>query len=308
MYACAVVISALLLLVLGTRSEARSCYCGPTDDEFEYMENAVHAMGRQMMLQQFFTEERVRSEGSSGIKQTRINSGGGKNYHSDTHSGTRVAAIHDHSNNIRTVGMGEFVAVMNGIEFRTRHNDYRLYMAHKTSGDYRAVQDIPFPDVPPAVKSKSSIDDQAAEMREWFKAWRDQDHSVRDYRKYFKPVLCYMEGAWTNTGKNIVEPFESDRHFIDAKSWFELQDKIRVTSYMGSKDRLENLAFLPTKMMGFINETLPVFAQWNYRILCHPLKGDLPTNRLRVVEDLSSRMTTKRSTYHHALSRAARLV
>ena len=40
-----------------------------------------------------------------------------------------MAAIHDHANNIRTVGMGEFVGVLNGIEFRTRHNDYRLYMA-----------------------------------------------------------------------------------------------------------------------------------------------------------------------------------
>ena len=39
-----------------------------------------------------------------------------------------MAAIHDHANNIRTVGMGEFVAVINGVEFRTRHNDYRLYM------------------------------------------------------------------------------------------------------------------------------------------------------------------------------------
>ena len=39
-----------------------------------------------------------------------------------------MASIHDHANNIRTVGMGEFVAVLNGVEFRTRHNDYRLYM------------------------------------------------------------------------------------------------------------------------------------------------------------------------------------
>ena len=64
-------------------------------------------------------------------------------------------------------------------------------------------------------------------MREWFKAWRDQDHSTRDYRKYFKPVLCYLEGAWTRPGNSIDEPFHSDRHFVDAKNWFDLQEKFR---------------------------------------------------------------------------------
>ena len=51
---------------------------------------------------------------------------GSKNYHSNTHTGKSFADVHDHSNNIRTVGMGEFIGVLNGIEFRTRHNDYRL--------------------------------------------------------------------------------------------------------------------------------------------------------------------------------------
>ena len=66
-------------------------------------------------------------------------------------------------------------------------------------------------------------------MVEWFRAFKNQDYSKRDYRKFFKPVLCYLEGGWTrpkdNRG-NIDEPFESDRHSIDAKSWFELQEKV----------------------------------------------------------------------------------
>ena len=65
----------------------------------------------------------------SGLKQIRVHGVGLKNYFSETHSGGSMAAIHDHANNIRTVGMGEFVAVLNGVEFRTRHNDYRLYRA-----------------------------------------------------------------------------------------------------------------------------------------------------------------------------------
>ncbi|KAI8745485.1 hypothetical protein BgiBS90_033607, partial [Biomphalaria glabrata] len=61
------------------------------------------------------------------------------------------------------------------------------------------------------------------EMREWFKAWRDQNSSVRDYRPYFKPLLCYLEGAWTTNTKELEEPFFSDRHSLDATSWFDLQ-------------------------------------------------------------------------------------
>jgi hypothetical protein len=56
-------------------------------------------------------------------------------------------------------------------------------------------------------------------------AWRDQNVTHRDFRPYFKPVLCYLEGAWT-LDKNIDEPFSSDRHHIEADSWFDLQEKV----------------------------------------------------------------------------------
>lgn len=102
---------------------------------------------------------------------------------------------------------------------------------------------------------------------------------MRDYRKYFRPLLCYLEGTWTKNSKSIDEPFESDRHFVDASSWFDLQEKIRFTSYTGRKDNLENFAYLPTTIIEAVNGTTAVFAQWNYRILCHPLKDYLPVNR-----------------------------
>eukprot|EP00112_Aurelia_sp_Birch-Aquarium-sp1_P018055 Seg4252.2 transcript_id=Seg4252.2/GoldUCD/mRNA.D3Y31 product="hypothetical protein" protein_id=Seg4252.2/GoldUCD/D3Y31 len=192
----------------------------------EKLSREVTRLSRQVMLQQFFTEERVRSEGSSGLKQTRNRNIGLKNYFSETHNGNSMAAIHDHANNIRTVGMGEFVAVINGVEFRTRHNDYRLYMP-SDDNKYHNKKDIPFPKVPPEVDNKPTLAEKIEEMRLWFKAWRDQDHAVRDYRKYFKPILCYLEGAWTRPGKSVDEPFHSDRHFVDAKTWFDLQEKFR---------------------------------------------------------------------------------
>jgi len=65
----------------------------------------------------------------------------------------KVAAIHDHSNYRGTVGMGELIAVLNGVEFRTRHNDYKMRMPSRTSKKYGATENIPYPAVPPQVKS-----------------------------------------------------------------------------------------------------------------------------------------------------------
>ena len=56
--------------------------------------------------------------------------------------------------------MGEFIAVLNGVEFRTRHNDYRLYMPNTTSDAYHSTEDIPFPDVPPEVLQHTDVPDQ----------------------------------------------------------------------------------------------------------------------------------------------------
>ncbi len=58
--------------------------------------------------------------------------------------------------------------------------------------------------------------------------------------------------------------------------------------------------------MNMINGTLPQIAQWNYRILCHPLKRDVPLNRFRVVDDLMARMANKKTLKEHERTRAAR--
>ena len=204
--------------------------------KIKYLESKLMRSTRQMMLQQFFAEETRRVDGSSGIKQVRYYNQAVKNYDTPSDTYRAAAAIHDHANNIRTVGMGEFVAVLNGVEFRTRHNDYRLNMPHRTSKEYHAFEPIPFPEVPPSVASQSTLDGQIEELHKWFKAWRDSDTSKHNYTKYFKPVLCYLEGGWTSTGKNIDEPFESDRHFIDADSWFDLQERVKYTSYTGKAE------------------------------------------------------------------------
>ena len=126
---------------------------GSLEDQVKFLKNSFKAVSRQLMLQQFYTEERVRSDGQSGIRQVRSHQGGSKNYFAATHIGRSAAAMHEHANNIRTIGMGELVAVLNGVEFRTRHNDYRLYRPSSTSAKYHEKEDIPFPEVPLEVSS-----------------------------------------------------------------------------------------------------------------------------------------------------------
>ena len=53
--------------------------------------------------------------------------------------------------------MGELMVAMNGVEFRTRHNDYKLRMPCRNCTDYNKIEDIPFPDVPPSVLAKSNL-------------------------------------------------------------------------------------------------------------------------------------------------------
>ena len=231
---------------------------------------------------------------------------GTETYFSDSAYGYSFAANHDHENYMHTIGMGEVEVVLNGVNFRTRHNDYTLSMPSTTSTGYMAVEDIAFPPVPPEVLAQPSVDEQVTEMREWFRAFAEQDTSLRDYRPYFRPVLCYLEGMWTYVDEEIDESFDSSRHHIDAKTWYELEEKVRFFAYAGVKGTDENIAYLPRVILNVTADGVPTFVQWNYAILCQPLADDLPTNRLRIVDDLSARMRTKMSLSNYAKSRLAR--
>ncbi|RUS71252.1 hypothetical protein EGW08_020987, partial [Elysia chlorotica] len=68
------------------------------------LKKIVTDLSRQVMLQQFFVEEKIRSDGSSGIKLIRGGSKGLDNYDSNSHTSNYFMAIHDHSNYDRTIG------------------------------------------------------------------------------------------------------------------------------------------------------------------------------------------------------------
>ena len=275
-------------VLLAVLSEA-ACF---VEEDVTKLKETTAILARQIMMQQMFVQERLRITGS-GFRQVRMNQGGTQPYMSDSVSSSNAyLAIHAHKNHIRTVGMGEVQVVMNGVEFRTHHNDYMIQQPSTTSANFLEIEDIPFPDVPPEVTSKSTVEEQIDEMCHWFQAFKDQDHSVRDYRKYFKPVICYLEAFWIHPTSSVDadDPFRSDRHANQANDWMELHDKVKFNSYSGLKGRSEDLAYLPTTVIEMVNETEPVLAQWTYRPLCHPIKDDIPTSRFRLVDDVTARM------------------
>ena len=278
MFSVSVICLVMLIVVYARAEECAEC------------NEKLVKLAKQLRMQQQFAEERVRTEGDSGVKQIRMLKHGTRNYYSATFSGDRnVMTMHDHSNYRATLGMAELNVVMNGVDFKTRHNDYALVQPARDDSTYNALDEIEFPDVPPEVADLVDLDDQVAEMKEWFKAWRDADYTVRDYRKYFKPLMCYMEGAWTITDDNIDEPFTSDRHYLDASTWSNLHEKLMFTSQSGSKHNAENLAFLPTTIIDIVDGE-PIYAQWNYRVLCHPLERDVPLNRFKLENDLTTKI------------------
>jgi len=250
-----------------------------------------------LMHAQWAAEETTRQAGGTGITKARVYQEGSKSYHTGSFTTPAMASAHNHANGYKTVGLGEFAAVMNGVSFRTRHNDYSLKMPSTSSEKYHETEDIPRPPVPPSVLEKSTPAEQIIEMREYFKAFKEQNTSHRDYRPFFKPVLCYLEGGWEHLdGDELVEPFESDRHHIAATGWKDLVDKTRFFDLSGGKDPLENIPWLPTSMMDMevaAGRLVPRLAKWGYRILCHPVNGDVETARLHMHKDSSVTLQRK---------------
>ena len=165
------------------------------------LKGTVAAIGRQLISMEIRMTQRTRSEGDSGVSVVRSVRGGSNAYHSAAYAEGGAAAAHNHANTHHTVGLGEFQAVLNGVLFTTRHNDYSLLepndalsVAEYTNTWPPSSKDIEPSPVPPSVLNAGSVSNQVDEMKEYFRAFKSQNVTHRDYRPYFRPILCYLEG------------------------------------------------------------------------------------------------------------------
>ncbi|KAK3762019.1 hypothetical protein RRG08_064815, partial [Elysia crispata] len=78
-----------------------------TATQLKNLQQTVESLGRQMMQQQTFVEERIRSDGMSGIKTLRHQNEGTRPYYGDHHIGGSALSQHDHADYDRTIGLGE---------------------------------------------------------------------------------------------------------------------------------------------------------------------------------------------------------
>jgi len=229
------------------------------------------------------------NDGSSGIRKVRARKEGTQPFLSDGSIGNNGAVtIHDHPDHHQTAGMGEVAAVLNGVKFTTMHNDYKMKKPTALENHTKAnkgLEDIAFPPVPESVSALGTVAEQVDEMREYFRAFHYQDTSIKDYREHFKPVLCYLEGAWM-IDTDFEAAFVSDRHeplFTEREDQWKAQEFMHAS---GKKDPLENVSFLPTKIANMVEDMKlgvkrPQFAHWKYRIACQDFGTlDLPTARL----------------------------
>ena len=266
----------------------------------ERMKGTVGAIGRQLISLEARIAQRVRAEGHSGITVTRSFHQGTDSYHEASYADGAPGSMHNHANFKYTLGMGECGAVLNGVQFQTRHNDFSLDEPDHTQTLTQFISEWPpasrpidLPGVPPSVTGKGTVAEQVAEMKAYFKAFNTQDKTLRaDYDKYFKPNLCYLEGTWQEAQEGIAEPFASDRHHIAADDWKDLMQKVNFLANNGQKSFVENLPFLPTSFRGMQDGGKggdvfePRLGQWFYRISCRPINKPVPLSRFRVKNDL----------------------
>ncbi|KAJ9457826.1 hypothetical protein DIPPA_04223 [Diplonema papillatum] len=309
-----------MLLDLQSRLTALEQTMGAEKQTTEVLHGTVAALGRQMIAFEHRTAERVRSQGQSGLTLVRSYNQGTDPFYTTSFSQQGAAAIHNHANTHHTVGIGEFGAVLNGVQFTTRHNDYSLAEADDTisAAEYISTwppraKAIEHPPVPPSVLNAGNVTAQMKEMREYFRAFHEQDDKHRDYKPYFPAIMCYLEGTWTEASNEVAEPFASERHHIDAETWAELNEKTAYLANNGQKNNEENLPILPTTVRDMRkpesgNTFEPVLAQWFYRVSCKKLKDDLPTSRFRVRNDLHMQMAEAKPVTRETLGNTARAV
>lgn len=282
--------------------------------QLDSLTQSVRELMSQQVTFQLGVSEFYRHSYSSGVLSVRNSWFGRSSYDSAHSSSTGFLAAHDHSNDEATVGLGEFSAILNGIPFKTRHNDYRLFMRTDPVAPNRPGvrmwnqrAKIPFPPVPQQVKDfdQKNLTHAIEIMRKYFRAWMSNgdpaalnsypyDANVSDYPQYFKANLVVLEGYFTPkiSGIDPADKF-SNRHNIEAKSYEDLRDKISFASLAGTKDPGENLAFLPSQLLEYstTESGVPIgrIGQFSYQIFAQPIAGHLPLNVIFPREDLSTR-------------------
>ncbi|KAK7091604.1 hypothetical protein V1264_009265 [Littorina saxatilis] len=123
----------LLMLLLQVTGSMAQDFQAEVRERLAALESQNWYLSRALLLQQVAMEEYRRANGDSGITVIRNFRDGTQPYHSATHTSLSAIAVHNHANTVNTCGLGELDVVLNGVHFRTRHNDFPLAQPSTTS-------------------------------------------------------------------------------------------------------------------------------------------------------------------------------
>ena len=210
--------------------------------------------------------------------------------------------IHSHGNNQRTHGLAEFVFEINGNSAMSRHNDFAATIP-SDKPDFHTVRVPEWPPVPASVLAKPTIEEMNEELANYFIAFKAQNVTHRDYRPYFKSLLCYLEIYWGEDTHIIEEPFFSDRHHLAERDPSRNTEIGKSLNDAGRKHQAENVAMLSQRIRGMTYHKgnasaipLPILSQFNYRILCHETKEQpFPLKNVNLMDGMPSRIAKTQS-------------
>lgn len=256
----------------------------------------VKSVGEQQYidLQAFEVAAQIRrGYGQSGIRFGRhYSDGGDAAYHRPSMVSFAALGVHNHPNYRLMCGMPEQTAIINGHEINTRHCDYRI-MHGVGGGAYLEVEDAIPPAVPPSVATKTTPEEQIAEMREYVRAFGAKDPTIRDYRDHYETYVSVLE-CWLENleGDTLSDTFPSFRHQLDNGGLRSMNDNYLSMLGSGLKPRFENKDFKPTVIRVMRPDGSPQFAVLRYRISAMRLGTyrDWPVHEMvELVDDPASR-------------------
>lgn len=79
-----------------------------------------------------------------------------------------------------------------------------------------------------------------------------------------------------------------------------------MASFGGDESLLKDEKYLPVIVRYFNKNKKPVYGQWKYQILCHPLNNDLPLHSLKPIDDLRVRFQKRQNINSFKYSDSAR--
>ena len=210
------------------------------------------------------------STGLLGVRQYALNQAFASGTRR-THAVFSAFNLHDHSNYRSMPGTGELMALANGYYIRMRHQDYimkKSVQATGTEADYTySTEQINAPDIKASVLALPTgvngdlVDFSVGTQAEYFKnIYTDNPQDVEAHMAYLEIWLQ----DYTGEQQDVSESF---RHEDVISNIRELLEEGNKHSAEGTKDILENLAFLNAQKINLGATGAPSIATLNARVM-----------------------------------------